>query len=87
LPALLLLALRYTLSSLDLLHKSDKGEAFANKNPDLTDKSGRKCFAPTAKNRLLQEVYSISDCWLLAPDNLNETLISDYLLNQTGLAF
>jgi hypothetical protein len=39
------------------LHKSEKGEAFADKNPDLTDKSGRKCFAPTAKNRLLQEVY------------------------------
>jgi hypothetical protein len=46
-----------TLWSLDLLHKSKKGEAFADKNPDFTDKSGRKCFAPTAKNRLLQEVY------------------------------
>jgi hypothetical protein len=44
--------------SLDLLHKSEKGEAFADKNPDFTDKFGRKCFAPTAKNRLLQEVYS-----------------------------
>jgi hypothetical protein len=41
---------------IDLLHKSEKGEAFADKNPDFTDKSGRKCFAPTAKNRLLQEV-------------------------------
>jgi hypothetical protein len=39
-----------------LKHKSEKGEAFADKNPDFTDKSGRKCFAPTAKNRLLQEV-------------------------------
>jgi hypothetical protein len=38
-------------------HKSEKGEAFADKNPDFTPKSGRKCFAPTAKNRLLQEVY------------------------------
>jgi hypothetical protein len=38
-----------------LKHKSEKGEAFADKNPDFTDKSGRKCFAPTAKNRLLQE--------------------------------
>jgi hypothetical protein len=42
--------------TIDLLHKSDQGEALADKNPDLTDKSGRKCFAPTAKNRLLQEV-------------------------------
>ncbi|HEY9823295.1 MAG TPA: hypothetical protein V6D35_21370, partial [Candidatus Sericytochromatia bacterium] len=39
------------------MHKSEKGEAFADKNPDFNDKSGRKCFAPTAKNRLLQEVY------------------------------
>jgi hypothetical protein len=30
---------------IDLLHKSEKGEAFADKNPDFTDKSGRKCFA------------------------------------------
>jgi serine/threonine protein kinase len=45
-------------SKLDLLHKCEKGEAFADKNPDFTDKSGHKCFAPTAKNRLLQEVYS-----------------------------
>jgi hypothetical protein len=37
---------------LDLLHKSEKGEAFADKNPDFTDKSGRKCFAPAAKNRM-----------------------------------
>jgi hypothetical protein len=35
--------------SLDLLHKSEKGEAFADKNPDVTDSSGRKCFAPTAQ--------------------------------------
>ena len=42
---------------LDLLHKSEKGEAFADKNPDFTDKFGHKCFAPTAKNRLLQQVY------------------------------
>ena len=42
--------------TIDLLHKSEKGEAFADKNPDFNDKSGRKCFAPTAKNRLLQEV-------------------------------
>ncbi|MBW4547398.1 MAG: hypothetical protein KME25_23600 [Symplocastrum torsivum CPER-KK1] len=27
------------------MHKSEKGEAFADKNPDFTDKSGRKCFA------------------------------------------
>jgi hypothetical protein len=45
---------------LDLLHKSKKGEAFADKNLDFTDKSRRKCFAPTAKNRLLQEVYQLS---------------------------
>jgi hypothetical protein len=38
--------------ALDLLHKSGKGEAFADKNPDFIDKSGRKCFAPTAENRL-----------------------------------
>ena len=43
--------------SLDLLHKSEKGEAFADQNPGFTDKFERKCFAPTAKNRLLQEVY------------------------------
>jgi hypothetical protein len=28
---------------LDLLHKSEKGEAFADKSPDFTDKSRRKC--------------------------------------------
>jgi hypothetical protein len=43
--------------TLDLLHKSEEGEAFADKNLDLTNKFERKCFAPTAKNRLLQEVY------------------------------
>jgi hypothetical protein len=42
--------------SIDLLHKSEKDEAFADKNPDFTDKVRHKCFAPTAKNRLLQEV-------------------------------
>jgi hypothetical protein len=31
------------IAKLDLLHKSEKGEAFADKNPDFTDKSGRKC--------------------------------------------
>ncbi|MBD0344106.1 MAG: hypothetical protein ICV63_04605 [Coleofasciculus sp. Co-bin14] len=37
------------------MYKSKKGEAFADKKPDFTDKSGRKCFAPTtAKNRLLR---------------------------------
>jgi hypothetical protein len=39
-----------TPATLDLLHKSEKGKAFADKNPDFTDKFGRKCFAPTAKN-------------------------------------
>jgi hypothetical protein len=37
------------LVSLDLLHKSEKGEAFADKNLEIIDKFGRKCFAPTAK--------------------------------------
>jgi hypothetical protein len=41
---------------IDLLHKSEEGEAFADKNPDFTNKFERKCFAPAAKNRLLQEV-------------------------------
>jgi hypothetical protein len=36
-------------SAIDLLHKSEKGEAFADKNPAFADKSGRKCFAPTAE--------------------------------------
>jgi hypothetical protein len=40
--------------------QSEKGEAFADKNPHFTDKFGRKCFAPTAKNRLLQEVYCLT---------------------------
>ncbi|HEY9709551.1 MAG TPA: hypothetical protein V6D48_15205, partial [Oculatellaceae cyanobacterium] len=34
----------------------ERASAFADKNSDFIDKSGRKCFAPTAKNRLLQEV-------------------------------
>jgi hypothetical protein len=38
------------------LHKSEEGEAIVDKNPDVTDKSQRKCFAPTAKNQLLQKV-------------------------------
>lgn len=29
--------------AIDLLHKSDNGEAFADKKPNLSDKSGRKC--------------------------------------------
>jgi len=47
--------LRALRNSIDLLHKSEKGEALADKNPDFTDKVGRKCFAPTAKNRRLPE--------------------------------
>jgi hypothetical protein len=46
---------------LNLLHKSGKGEAFADKNPDFTDKFRRKCFAPTGKNRLLAEVYGYGE--------------------------
>jgi hypothetical protein len=48
------------LISFGLLHKSEKGEAFA---PEFIGKIRvfiRKCFAPTAKNRFLQEVYSTS---------------------------
>jgi hypothetical protein len=40
----------------EIEHKSKEGVAFADKNPDFTDKSGRKCYAPTAKHRFLQEV-------------------------------
>jgi hypothetical protein len=39
----------FQILTIDLLQKSEKGEAFADKNPDFTDKFGRKCFAPTAK--------------------------------------
>ncbi|MGB7444423.1 MAG: hypothetical protein WA919_25445 [Coleofasciculaceae cyanobacterium] len=47
-----------------------KGVAFADKNLDLIDKSGRKCYAPTAKNRLLQEVY----CRILGLATLDNSL-------------
>ena len=43
--------------SVGLLHKSEKGVASADKDPDFIDKVGRKCYAPTAENRLLQETF------------------------------
>jgi hypothetical protein len=69
------------LKGIDLLHKSEKGvsealfeeraSAFADKNPDLTDKFGRKCFAPTAKNRLLQELKRIESCKSFSPQSVD----------------
>jgi hypothetical protein len=67
------------------LHKSEKGEAFADKNPDLTDKSGRKCFAPTGKNRLLQEVYCV--CLPTADlDLVEETIILETIFIGSAIA-
>ncbi|HEY9602983.1 MAG TPA: hypothetical protein V6C85_15315 [Allocoleopsis sp.] len=57
------------------MHKSEKGEAFADKNPDFTDTSERKCFASTAKNWLLQETTM----------SVPLTLQNDRRLSCTGL--
>jgi hypothetical protein len=54
---LLKLRIAHTVAQLDLLQKSIfscRGEASADKNPDFTDKSGRKCFALLG---FMQEVY------------------------------
>jgi hypothetical protein len=48
----------YARDLLDILHKLYQGEAFAHKTLDFPTKSGRKCFTPTPKYRLSQEIYS-----------------------------
>jgi hypothetical protein len=64
--------------SLDLLHKSEKGEAFADENPDFPDELGRKCFAPTAKNRLrARGLFSGAEPTITLPTSIFVSVIQE----------